>query len=104
MRKSFLGLLFSIAALAQFDSATLTGIVTDPAGSLVPNANIRAVNEATNIEASALTNSEGRYIFPNLRPGTYQVIASAQGFKQFVSSGVVLHVNQAGRLDVQLTV
>lgn len=92
------------AVLAQFESATLTGVVTDPAGSVVPNAAVRAVNEATNIELSVVTNSEGRYVLPNLRPGSYQVIASAQGFKQFVSSGVVLQVNQAGRLDIQLTV
>src|SRR6266516_2753096 len=104
MRKCFLCLVLSVAALAQFESATLTGIVTDPAGSLVPNATVRAVNEATNIETSVTTNSEGRYVFPNLRPGSYQVIASAQGFKQFVSSGVVLQVNQAARLDMQLTV
>jgi protocatechuate 3,4-dioxygenase beta subunit len=62
------------------------------------------VNEATNTEASAITNTEGRYVFPSLRPGSYRVVTSAQGFKQFVSSGVVLQVNQAGRLDVQLTV
>ena len=78
------------AVQAQFESATLTGVVTDPAGSVVPNAAVRAVNEATNIELSVVTNSEGRYVLPNLRPGSYQVIASAQGFKQFVSSGVVL--------------
>ena len=94
----------STAALAQFESATLTGIVTDPAGSLVPNAAVRAVNEATDIETSAVTNTEGRYVFPNLRPGSYQVDRVGPGFKQSVSSGVVLQVNQAGRLDVQLTV
>ena len=104
MSKLLLSLLLATAVLAQFDSATLTGIVTDPAGSLVPDASVRAVNEATNIEASAITNTEGRYVFPNLRPGSYKIITSAAGFKQFVSSGVVLQVNQAGRLDVQLTV
>jgi len=104
MAKVFFSLFLVTVALAQFDSATLTGIVTDPAGSLVPNATVRAVNEATNTEASAITNTEGRYVFPSLRPGSYRVVTSAQGFKQFVSSGVVLQVNQAGRLDVQLTV
>jgi hypothetical protein len=102
--KLFVSLLLATAAFAQFDSATLTGTVTDPAGSLVPNATVRVVNEATNLEVSAVTNTEGRYVFPSLRPGSYKVVASAQGFKQFVSTGVVLQVNQAGRLDVQLTV
>src|SRR5215510_9627287 len=107
MAKQFLGLwltLFSTVALAQFESATLTGLITDPAGAVVPNVSVRAVNEGTNIETTVLTNSEGRYLFPNLRPGSYQVISSAQGFKQSVSTGVVLQVNQAARLDVQLTV
>ena len=91
-------------ALAQFDSATLTGVVTDPAGAVVPGAAVKAVNEATNVEASTVSNGEGRFLFPNLKPGSYRVIVSAQGFKQSVSSGVVLQVNQAARLDMQLTV
>jgi hypothetical protein len=107
MGKQFVGLwltLFSAAALAQFESATLTGVITDPAGAVVPNVTVRAANEETNIETSVTSNSEGRYLFPNLRPGSYKVTASAQGFKQSISSGVVLQVNQAGRLDIQLTI
>src|SRR5690348_8559848 len=80
-------------ATAQFESTTLTGVVTDAAGALVPAANIRAINEATNIETAPVTNAEGRFQFPNLRPGSYKVVASALGFKQFVSTGVILQVN-----------
>lgn len=91
-------------AVAQFETATLTGVITDSAGAVVPKADVKAVNEATNQESSATANAEGRYFFPNLRPGSYRVTTSAQGFKQFVSAGVVLQVNQAARLDIQLTV
>src|SRR5438552_3248573 len=91
-------------ALAQFETATLTGVVTDSAGAVVPQTDVKAINEATNVESNATANAEGRYFFPNLRPGSYRVTASAQGFKQFVSTGVVLQVNQAARLDIQLTV
>src|SRR5216684_1005968 len=91
-------------ALAQFETATLTGVVTDSAGAVVPKTEVKAINEATNVESNATANAEGRYFFPNLRPGSYRVTASAQGFKQFVSAGVVLQVNQAARLDIQLTV
>ncbi len=89
---------------AQFEAATLTGVVTDAAGAVVPGASVTATNEATNLQTSSVTNGEGRYVFPSLRPGTYRVTATVQGFKQHVSSGVVLEVNQAARLDVQMTV
>src|ERR1051326_4227622 len=96
--------LSGVIALAQFETATLTGTITDAGGAVVPNASIKIINEATNIEATTVANGEGRYLFPNLRPGSYRVIASAPGFKQSVSPGVVLQVNQAARLDMELTV
>ena len=57
--------------LAQFESATLTGVITDPAGAVIPRAEIKAISEATNVEVSTASNAEGRYVFPNLRPGSY---------------------------------
>ena len=98
-----LGVFDGIAA-AQFDSATLTGIVMDPTGSVVPAVTVKAVNEATNIETSGVTDSVGRFTFSNLRPGTYTIKAVAPGFKQFVSTGFELQVNQAARFDITLTV
>ena len=94
----------AVTANAQFETATLTGSVTDPSGAATARATVMVVNEATNVEASVVTSYEGRYIFPSLRPGSYRLTVSAPGFKQFVSSGVVLQVNQAGKLDVELTV
>lgn len=96
--------LSGVVALAQFESATLTGVVTDSTGRVIPGVTVRAVNEGTAIEVTTTTNGEGRYVFSNLRPGSYRVVASVAGFKQFVSSGVVLQVNQAARLDIELTV
>ena len=95
---------FAISAVAQFDSATLTGVVTDPTHAAISDVAVKAVNESTNVETAISTNSEGRFVFANLRPGSYRIVASARGFKQFVSSGLVLQVNQAARLDIQLSV
>ncbi len=97
-------LLCASPVFAQFDSATLTGVVSDAVKAVVPNASIKAINEATNVETRATSNEEGRYQFPNLRPGSYEIVATAPGFKQFVSKGVVLQVNQAARLDIDLAV
>ena len=62
---------------AQFDSATLTGVVSDPAGAVVSNASVKVLNEATNTEVSAMTDENGRYTFVGLRPGTYRLTASS---------------------------
>ena len=65
---------------------------------------MKLTNEATNAEFSAVTDEDGRYTFNALRPGSYRLVASAPGFKQFVSSGLVLQVNQSARVDIQLPV
>src|SRR5947199_823578 len=96
--------LCALPVAAQFESATLTGVVTDPADAVVSGAAIRAVNEDTNIEAAATTDDAGRFVFGSLRPGPYRVTATARGFKESVVPGVVLQVNQAARLDVELAV
>src|SRR3954449_2881857 len=94
--------LCALPVAAQFESATLTGVVTDPADAVVSGAAIRAVNEDTNIEAAATTDDAGRFVFGSLRPGPYRVMATARGFKELVVPGVVLQVNQAARFDVKL--
>src|SRR5438094_4308113 len=96
--------LSAAAVFAQFESATLTGVVTDASGQVIPNVPVKAINEGTSVETLSTTNGEGRYNFPSLRPGSYRVVAATAGFKQFVSSGVVLQVNQAARLDITLTI
>jgi protocatechuate 3,4-dioxygenase beta subunit len=77
----------------QFESATLTGVVTDSSGKVIPGVVVKAISEGTSVETSSTTNGEGRYNFPTLRPGSYRVVAAMAGFKQHVSSGVVLQVN-----------
>ena len=57
------------ALLAQTDRATLRGVVTDPSGSVVPNAQILIQEVGTNIEARKLTTDEnGGYEAPGLKP------------------------------------
>ena len=51
-------------ALAQFESASLTGVVTDAAGAVVPGVTVNAVNEGTNLQATTTTNAEGRFADP----------------------------------------
>jgi hypothetical protein len=99
-----LWLVLSAPLFAQSELAALTGTVTDPTGAVVAGAEVRAVNEATNVAATTVTNDDGRYFLPSLKPGVYSVTASRAGFKTSVNSGVGLQVNQTMRFDVTLQV
>ncbi len=86
-----IALCFLVPAFAQ-DTGTLTGTVTDSSAAVVVGAQISAINVANNFEATTVSNSEGLYRLPFLRPGTYRLTFTAPGFKSFIRDGVELRV------------
>ena len=86
---SFLCLAFVPAA--AYAQASFTGIVKDSSGAVLPGVNVEA-SSAVLIEKSrsAVTDGEGRYIIADLRPGTYRVAFTLQGFKTVVREGLEL--------------
>lgn len=95
-------LLIARGAFAQ--SATLTGTVSDPTGSVVPNATVTATLTEKNIPFETLTSETGLYLLQNLPIGHYTVQAEAPGFKTFRQSGVELTVDGRQLLNIQLDV
>jgi Carboxypeptidase regulatory-like domain len=98
------GLLFAIWSpaflLAQANLSTLRGTAQDPGGAMVGDASVSLVNVATNLKRSALTNSSGDYEIPQLKPGTYRLIAGHPGFKNYVAENVILEGAQIRRVDI----
>ena len=94
--------LFPATATAQFDSATVLGTVRDSAGAVVANVTITLKNNDTGITAVASTNTEGDYQFLNVKIGSYQVAAEAQGFSKVFVENVSAQVNDRKRVDVTL--
>src|SRR5437667_7298537 len=82
-------------------SGSVTGQVSDPQGSIVPGADVTLTDMATKSSQTTTTNDAGRYNFPVVNPGTYDLVVSKQGFKiakfsnQKVSIGAVLTLNVA---------
>ncbi|MGH9631031.1 MAG: carboxypeptidase-like regulatory domain-containing protein, partial [Bryobacteraceae bacterium] len=101
-RVLFPALWLALRLTAQTETATLSGIVTDPAGAVIPAAVTQAMHEATGITAQTVSNADGYYMLSGLRPGTYTLTVSAPAFKTLAQTGIVLQVNQAARLDVTL--
>jgi hypothetical protein len=85
-------------------AARLTGVVKDSSGSSVPDATVTLTNQGTNISRTLKTESDGSYLFSPVDVGTYTLTVEHTGFKKNVQSGIVLEVNQNGRLDVVLEV
>jgi Carboxypeptidase regulatory-like domain len=87
---------------AQGNTATVTGIVTDSSGAVIPKTRVVITNVGTNISHEAETSNAGEYTIPLLTPGEYRVKVDVQGFKAVVQSGVTLQVAQTARLDFKL--
>jgi hypothetical protein len=91
-------------AIAQVAGGTLSGTVTDPKGAVVPNTSLQVRNVATGVARTVTTDGEGFYNVPNLVPGSYEVVISAQGFREVRESGIVLTVGAVQRFDIRLEI
>ncbi len=96
-------LALSFAAFAQ-TVGQVTGVVTDPSGSIVVGATVTITNSQTNATRTTTTNSAGNYAFPALQPGVYNVKAEMQGFQGQVREGMELQVEQIARIDFHLQI
>ncbi|MBZ5726885.1 MAG: TonB-dependent receptor [Acidobacteriia bacterium] len=104
MRAALLLLLSIAGAHAQVASATLAGTVTDESSAVVGGATIVVSQAATGFSRTTLTGARGDYFFDRLAPGTYTVTARKAGFGDFEATGVLLELDQNGRLDIRLAV
>ena len=95
--------LLTIAVSAQTFTARLTGTVTDPSNSPIPNAAITVTKTDTSTAQSTTANDTGAYVFPSLQPGLYEIAVSAQGFQKQLQKNLVLGINQAAALDFKMT-
>src|SRR5690349_11635696 len=98
-------LLTATGASAQTTgAATIVGTVTDSTGAVVPQAKVTVVNTETNFNFAGLTNQDGYYYVPYLRPGIYKVTIEAPGFKRYVRDSIELRTNDSPRIDVKLEI
>src|SRR5690349_10151361 len=92
------------ASQAQLTTANITGTASDPSGAVVPGATVIARNTETGLSRNTITNSAGRYEFPNLPIGPYEVSTEMSGFKKIVRSGVDLTVGRTAVVDLAMEV
>ncbi|HET6974873.1 MAG TPA: TonB-dependent receptor [Pyrinomonadaceae bacterium] len=91
------------AAQQNVTSATLSGRIDDASGALVSGANVSATNLETNQRQTTTSDHEGRYRFPYLRTGDYDVTIDAPGFAT-ITKRLTLSIGQAIDLPIKLEV
>ncbi|MGA3203797.1 MAG: carboxypeptidase-like regulatory domain-containing protein [Bryobacteraceae bacterium] len=92
-------LAFSVSALAQSSSGTVSGQITDQTGAVVPGVSVKLIEPSTNITLTTVSNDAGRYIIVDISPGTYDIIFGKAGFstrkvdRQAVNVAEILTIN-----------
>ena len=99
-----LGLVTALVVFSQGERGTFNGTVSDPSGSVIAGATVKATNVATGVETETTATEAGIYRLPLLQPGTYQLRVTHAGFKSAVRDNVNLGVAQTLTIDFNLEV
>jgi hypothetical protein len=94
---------FADAAFGQ-TGGTMTGVISDPAGAVVPNAPVQARHTESGVVYQAATSATGNYTFSELPAGTYEIDVAVAGFKKYARAGITVQQLQTTRVDVALEV
>src|SRR5262245_29530940 len=90
--------LWTGTCLAQLDTGTISGTVSDSSGGLIPGAKVTVMNSDTGAAVEVTADRSGNFVAPALRPGIYRVRVTVDGFKVYVQEGIRLSVSD--RLDL----
>ena len=89
---------------AQTVDTAILGRVTDPQGSVVPNASVKIVEASTHVERTTVTSAEGNFEVRYLVPGEYSVEVTAAGFRSERRTGLTIQIAQQARINFALQV
>ncbi len=97
-------MLFSVAAMAQVQTAELHVIVKDPNGAVISDAKVQVTDQARGLTRTTNKNADGKYIFLSLPPGAYSVTVEAPGFAKTEVNDIRLLIGHVEELPVSVSV
>jgi len=89
---------------AQSQLATMNGTIVDSSAAVIPGAELKLTNQQTGETWSAVTNEQGNYMLPLIKPGKYQLDVDKTGFKSYRQTEIVLETGGQHRIDARLEV
>jgi Carboxypeptidase regulatory-like domain/TonB dependent receptor len=94
----------SLPLMAQFDTGSITGAVTDASGAVVPRATVAVTNVGTGIQTNLVTDQRGIFVASALPFGNYVVTVNASGFVETKSSPIRINVGAMVQVNLVLAV
>src|SRR5579862_883800 len=85
-------------------TSAIVGSVVDPAGAAISGAVVTVTNVDNGLKRSVKTDDDGRFSFPQLKPGAYSVKAEADRFEQQQSNSVSAQLGQKQTVDFRLNI
>jgi hypothetical protein len=98
------GTLLPMSLAAQIATATVRGTVSDSSGAVIPKATITATETATGVKTTAISNGDGQYNLPFLKPGTYNLTVTMPGFKDYEQKNLTLASGDVPTINIPLAV
>ncbi len=95
--------LMPVTSYAQSTFGDIRGTTRDPANLALAQAVVTLHNLDDNTTRSALTDGSGDFLFENLKPGHYTLVASKEGFAMSPTTTVELAARQSARVDLSLS-
>ena len=80
-------------------TGTISGVVSDESGAVLPGATVEATNQGTGQVRTATSRSDGLYTIPLLSPGIYNVKTTLSGFSTLTRQGVRVTVTDTSRVN-----
>src|SRR3954452_10047034 len=80
---------------AQTTSATVSGSVQDAQAGILPGVTVTLTSRTQGNVLTAVTDEGGRFVFPIVRPDTYTLQVTLQGFKTLERTNLVVNANES---------
>src|SRR6478672_10484939 len=90
--------------IGQSFTGSISGIVTDSSGAVVPQASITVTDLAKNTRFRTESNDSGFYLVGQLSPGSYRVSVEKTGFRKYSLDALPLSTQQKASIDIVLDV
>src|SRR5256885_17266111 len=91
-------------SVAADPTGTISGLVSDPSGGAVLNAEVTVRNSLTGLTRSTQTDAQGGFLFPLMPVGAYELSVEAQGFRRFQQRGITLQVGGVANIAISLQI